>query len=394
MANNRKGPKGRSGKNAYEDYYEQENRRSSGNDRIQFHSYTGEAPRPQAGSRKSQPVKGKNSRRRAQGRRRRKNSRYRLAHPEKLLFMLGLLAVIVILLVILIRSAVGKPGQQTQEESSGPVQTVQSDESQGESGTLRSVNRSDLGGIPNQLAAYMASMVNVNPDNYKQKPTQQGSQGAVEGVASEDHYLFSVAIDAGHGGTDAGWEVGAAEKDITLAVAEKVNEYINQNAPEYHAFLIRGSDVVMSDQQRVTRAEQGYADLIVSIHCNGSELELGGTSAAYWTGEGDEDERAAVSQQLAEKLMSAAAEGFGMWERETRVEDNPLLHAQVPSVMVEMGYLTYGYDNELLQDEALQKEAATKIAQVLIDYMKEAAPVPEEGEPGAEDSSSSQPAEQ
>ena len=72
--------------------------------------------------------------------------------------------------------------------------------------------------------------------------------------------------------------------------------------------------------------------------------------------------------------MGAAAEGFGMWEREVRVEDTPLLHTTIPSVMVEMGYVTYSLDNELMQQESLQEEAAQAIAQALIDYMQQVAP--------------------
>lgn len=379
MAKKRKGDKPEY-RNSYTDYYDEENRRESERERIRFHSYT-ESPQRPAAQPKAQS--GGAARRR---KKRRKQSRYRLAHPEKLLFMLGMVAIAVVLLVIWIRSS-GGGKEENEESAAAPIQTIQSGQEAQETGTLRPVSYTDLNGMPKQLAAYMASMVNVNPENYKKDPNQLNEQDLPGGQQGEDTYLFSVAIDAGHGGTDAGWTVGAAEKDITLKMAEKVNSYINHNAPEYHSFLIRSSDAVMSDQQRVTRAEQGYADLIISLHCNGSEMELGGTSAAYWTGEGDDDTRAAHSQTLAESLMEAAAEGFGMWERETRVEDNPLLHTQVPSVMLEMGYLTYDYDNELLQDEELQDEAAAKIGQVIIDYMKEVAPVADKDNKLSSDSS-------
>ena len=63
-----------------------------------------------------------------------------------------------------------------------------------------------------------------------------------------------------------------------------------------------------------------------------------------------------------------------MWSRETRIEDTPILRTAYPSIIVEMGYVTYGLDNELMADEELQNAAAAKIGQVLIDYMDEVAP--------------------
>lgn len=358
--------KGSSRQSSYDAYYEQENKKEAGRERIQFHSYEDDFfrdPPSSSQQRSKRPVK------------RKKKRKYQLVHPEKLIFAVGFLAVIIILLIVLMRS-MRKPGTEGTSESTASVeQVIKNNTTENETGTVRSVNRTDLSGIPKQLASYMVSMVHTNPDNYKKEPGSLYGQTVLENSEDLSEYRFIIAIDAGHGGTDIGWQVGeAVEKEITLAMAEKLVEYINAHTQEFYAILLRSNDVVMTDQQRVNRAIENHAGLIVSLHCNGSEEELGGTSAVYWTGEGDENERAVYSQELANQLMTAAADGFGMWEREVRTEDNPLLHTTIPSVMVEMGYLTYELDHEWIMQEELQAAAAEKMGDAIIEFVKEIAP--------------------
>ncbi len=376
-------------------YYDEENRREEARERNRFQRYDDaanlfneDAPRQRAAARSQKAQRPRYAKSRAAGSRGRRSKyrqpryrqpryrqpRYRLEHPEKLLFGLGLLIALVVVIVLISRSLGSSGSAEGGADSQQPVQTVQSAQSSAQTGTVRSVSNTELSQIPNQLAAYMVSMLGTNGDN--QALSQGGSsQTTVQPQFDASQYAMVVAIDPGHGGSDAGWESGeAVEKDIALKVAEMVQSYINQNAPAYFAVLTRNSDVAMGDQARLDVATTYSAGLLVSIHCNGSELELGGTSAAYWTGDGDDATRAAQSEQLAQTLMGAAAEGFGMWEREVRVEDTPLLHTTIPSVMVEMGYVTYSLDNELMQQESLQEEAAQAIAQALIDYMQQVAP--------------------
>lgn len=297
-----------------------------------------------------------------------------MAHPERLILTVSLLLLMIVLLILLLRSCAGSSNEPVVQETQQAVQTIDPAVVSQESGTIRSVNSTDLSSMPGQLAGYMAAMMATNPENYPQIPGQYQEAVQSDSINPAD-YQFIVAIDAGHGGSDAGWESGAVEKEINLIMAEKVQKYINQTAPEYYAFLTRSSDATIGDQQRLNLVTQGYADLVISLHCNGSEEELGGVTAAYWTGEGDDAERAQDSKDLAQKLMEAAADGFGMWYREIRIDETePILKTSIPSVMLEMGYLTYGLDQELVQDEELQDEAAKAIGDVIIEYMKDAAP--------------------
>lgn len=307
---------------------------------------------------------------RGQGKRRK--SRYRLAHPEKLMFAVILFLVCVLLLVWIGKAIFG--GSSSKDE--GPsVQIVQNLSTNGETGTLRSVYTSDMSTLPSQMSAYMAGMFTQNPNNYSKDPNSFKEE---EDELDVDPYAYDyyIAIDAGHGGTDNGHEMdGVKEKEVTLAVAKEVVEYINSHAPQYYAFLTRTGDANMGDQRRLSRSMQSFANLIISLHCNGSEQELGGVTAAYWTESGDDATRAARSEYLAGELMEAAADGFGMWYRETRVEtEAPVIQTNIPAVQLELGYVTYYLDNELMADEDLQKAAAAKIGEVLIKYMDEMSP--------------------
>ena len=80
-----------------------------------------------------------------------------------------------------------------------------------------------------------------------------------------------VAIDAGHGGKDPGAHGphGALEKNVTLAVARKLAEFIN-GQPGMKAVLTRDSDVFVALKERFEKARDANADLFVSIHCDAS----------------------------------------------------------------------------------------------------------------------------
>ncbi|GAO31911.1 N-acetylmuramoyl-L-alanine amidase family protein [Geofilum rubicundum] len=79
----------------------------------------------------------------------------------------------------------------------------------------------------------------------------------------------TVVIDAGHGGRDPG-AVGkdVKEKDIVLAVALKVGEYLKRELPEVKVVYTRTTDVFVPLDERAEVANKAKADLFVSIHAN------------------------------------------------------------------------------------------------------------------------------
>jgi len=81
--------------------------------------------------------------------------------------------------------------------------------------------------------------------------------------------LETVVIDAGHGGKDPGAIVGKAhEKDIVLAIALKLGNYIKENLPDVKVIYTRSSDVFPTLFERSVIANKNNADLFISIHAN------------------------------------------------------------------------------------------------------------------------------
>jgi len=81
--------------------------------------------------------------------------------------------------------------------------------------------------------------------------------------------LFTVVIDAGHGGKDSGTVGnGGKEKDITLAVAKLVGAKIRAAHPEVRVLYTRSTDVFVGLQARADFANKQKASLMLSIHVN------------------------------------------------------------------------------------------------------------------------------
>jgi N-acetylmuramoyl-L-alanine amidase len=81
--------------------------------------------------------------------------------------------------------------------------------------------------------------------------------------------LITVAIDAGHGGEDPGAKGanGSSEKDITLAVAKKLKQRIDEE-PNMRGILTRDADFFIPLHGRVVKARNMQADLFVSVHAD------------------------------------------------------------------------------------------------------------------------------
>ncbi len=81
-----------------------------------------------------------------------------------------------------------------------------------------------------------------------------------------------IAIDPGHGGTDAGavGPTGLKEKDVTLDIAHRVAPLLAHEIG-VETLLTRDSDLYVPLDLRAARANTFHADLFVSIHCNASE---------------------------------------------------------------------------------------------------------------------------
>ncbi|MBP9721946.1 MAG: N-acetylmuramoyl-L-alanine amidase [Gammaproteobacteria bacterium] len=89
-------------------------------------------------------------------------------------------------------------------------------------------------------------------------------------IKSYKQKKFTVVIDPGHGGDDPGaiGQNGTQEKEVVLAVANHLKEYLDQD-PDLKAVLTRSGDYYLGLRDRTAKARQHQADLFVSIHADG-----------------------------------------------------------------------------------------------------------------------------
>lgn len=210
-----------------------------------------------------------------------------------------------------------------------------------------------------------------------------------------------IAIDAGHGGRDPGTSGRRSkEKDIVLAISKQLAKRINAE-PGMQALLIRDRDVFVSHKDRVEFAHRRDADLFISIHADGfGDKRANGASVfALNLDRANREARAALSNLdrkevkvgdvslndkdpvLASVLydlsqsaaMSASLEVGGhisgelsrvakMHSKKVREKSLAVLtSAEMPSVLVETGFLTNPTEEQRLRDSAYRDRLATAI---------------------------------
>lgn len=88
-------------------------------------------------------------------------------------------------------------------------------------------------------------------------------------LAFAQNKQFTVVIDPGHGGKDPG-AIGSTskEKDIVLGVGKKLGEMIKKNHNDVRIIYTRDTDRFVELNKRAEVANKAHADLFISLHCN------------------------------------------------------------------------------------------------------------------------------
>lgn len=173
-----------------------------------------------------------------------------------------------------------------------------------------------------------------------------------------------IVIDPGHGGPDPGaiGRGGIQEKDMTLAVARQVAALLQQQGIQ--AILTRSDDRNVELQPRVDIAERADATLFVSIHANSINLSRPDVNGAevYYYGSG-------ASQVLAQTLQRTIIQDTGMSDRGVRTARFYVLrNTTMPSVLIEMGFVTGRDDAPRLSNPAFQSRMAAAIVRGILQY--------------------------
>jgi len=169
-----------------------------------------------------------------------------------------------------------------------------------------------------------------------------------EEVSPSEKDVFCVVVDAGHGGKDSGAVAGDVfEKDINLSVALSLKSVLEENGIE--VLLTREDDEFLELSDRIGLANTQKADLFISLHCNSFEDSSVSGLECYYAADDNK------SQKYAEKVIDAASEYDEIKVRSAREgEYHVLVNARVPSILVEMGFITSPDEREKLTDEDYQ----------------------------------------
>ena len=238
---------------------------------------------------------------------------------------------------------------------------------------------------------------------------------------SQDRREIVVAISAGHGGEDPGsigYDGHIKEKNVTLAISRALFNRL-ENIPGYRPIMIRESDYYVELQRRPQIAREHRADLLVAIHVdwyrnsrasgvtiyalsgdradrenarrvtekeNSSDL-LGGVGGDLTLGGLDDDVALTlVSLQMAwsmEQSLVAGTSILATLDGVTRLRRDKVQQASlqvlnspdIPSILIETGYLTNPAEARKLNSSSFQRQMAAALAQGIMNYFYDAPPV-------------------
>ncbi|MDG1159937.1 MAG: N-acetylmuramoyl-L-alanine amidase [Flavobacteriales bacterium] len=230
--------------------------------------------------------------------------------------------------------------------------------------------------------------------------------------------LQRVVIDAGHGGKDPGnlgtGRFKTTEKDITLEVSKLVGNYISEAYPEVEIIYTRTGDSYPSLNDRVEIANESQADLFISIHCDAFTKPSAKGSGTFVMGmhKSEESLRVAMKENasiymeddyeskyggfdpkdpdtyialtlrqnayldqslnLSKRIQDQFRERVGRVDRGVRQAGYYVIcFTTMPSVLVELGFLTNAEEEDFLNSEKGKTYMASAIFRAFRDYKNE-----------------------
>jgi len=228
-------------------------------------------------------------------------------------------------------------------------------------------------------------------------------------------YKPVIVIDPGHGGDDTGaTKNGAVEKDVVLAFSLKLRDKLNATG-RYKVLLTRDTDTFIELNERREFAERHQAALFIAVHADytGRATARGATIyslrenvanelkrsaqgqvsdsvlsaqelAAVQKVEADVGAIRAILSDLAKREVEATKDRTSVFARSvvsymgetTNMMDNPdrsaafvvLKSAKVPSVLIELGFVTNETDAQLLKSDSWREKVSGSILTAIENY--------------------------
>ena len=242
--------------------------------------------------------------------------------------------------------------------------------------------------------------------------------GAAHAQNSTDLRLNTIVIDPGHGGKDPGCvsqDKRTQEKDLTLAISQKLAQKIRKKYPEMKVLLTREKDVFVSLHSRAQFATNNNANLFISVHINAATTRSANGFAAYILGQstnkntdtyafnmdvvtrensviyleddttvyGDLNDNSPEAQIMSQFLYNAFREqSLGFAEKVNNRMKAPFKHsygvqqanfqvlreASMPAVLLELGFISNSSDLTLLRSDKSLDQMAENVYQAFVDY--------------------------
>jgi len=224
--------------------------------------------------------------------------------------------------------------------------------------------------------------------------------GVNESIAKQplfEAYRRIIAIDPGHGGDESGAEGpnGTTEKAVALNLAQILTTELQR---KYRVVLTRTDDSQVELEMRTALANHHKADLLISLHTGGSFVHSTSGLLIYHYQNFTEDPRKRTdppptqgqgenppilwdqvqSRHLANSRVLARLLNVHLndsaLDQESRVRGAPLLllqGANMPAILIEIGYLSNPAEEKQLQNQRFLIDLAQKISRGVDEYFKQ-----------------------
>lgn len=182
-----------------------------------------------------------------------------------------------------------------------------------------------------------------------------------------------ILIDPGHGGFDPGklGTTGENEKNINLAISQKLQEYLEQSGS--YVILTREADEALANKknqdlkERKNMANTSEADIMISIHQNSfPKAKAKGSQVFYYN---SSKEGKFLAQCIQTKLKEYVDPSN---ERQIKANTDyyVLRTTKIPSVIVECGFLSNTEEEARLNTKEYQEKIAWALYLGIVDYFE------------------------
>lgn len=175
---------------------------------------------------------------------------------------------------------------------------------------------------------------------------------------------LTIAIDAGHGGTNigaTGSKKDIREKDYTLLIAKDVQNILQQKKAK--VIMTRVSDTTLSMYERITFLKQQNPDLLISIHLNSSDRDTVQGVSTYYRYIGFRP----LSVAILQSLLQTGLHEFGNVGSFNFALNGP---TDYPNCLVEVAFLSNKEDESRILNGEFRVEVAKKIEEGIESFLK------------------------